>query len=65
MFKSIYYYIDKFDKDEIDKLDKLISIIYRNYSNKISEKEIKNFRMNLSMMVARTIKNSMNFLSAH
>ena len=41
MFKSIYYYIDKFDKDEIDKLDKLISIIYRNYSNKISEKEIK------------------------
>ena len=41
MFKSIYYYIDKFNKDEIDKLDRLISIIYRNYSNKISEKEIK------------------------
>jgi len=41
MIKSIYYYIDKFNKDEIDKLDKLISIIYRNYSNKINEKEIK------------------------
>ncbi len=41
MFKSIYYYIDKFNRDEIDKLDRLISIIYRNYSNKFSEKEIK------------------------
>ena len=29
---------------------------------KISEKEIKNFRMNLSLMVARTIKNSMNLI---
>ncbi len=29
---------------------------------KISEKEIKNFRMNLSKMVARTIKNSMDLI---
>ncbi|MBK56898.1 MAG: hypothetical protein CMC84_06370, partial [Flavobacteriaceae bacterium] len=29
---------------------------------KISEKEIKNFRMNLSLLVARTIKNSMNLI---
>ena len=41
MFKSIYYYIDKFNKDEIDKLDRFISLIFRNYSNKINEKEMK------------------------
>ena len=41
MFKSIYYYIDNFNKDEIDKLDSMISVIYRNYSNKINMKEIK------------------------
>ena len=41
MLKSIYYYIDKFNKDEIDKLDRFVSIIFRNYSNKINEKEIK------------------------
>ena len=40
MFKYIYYYIDKFDKDEIHKLDKSINIIYRNYSNKFNNKEI-------------------------
>ena len=40
MFKPIYYYIDKFDKDEIHKLDKSINIIYRNYSNKYNTKEI-------------------------
>ena len=40
MFKSIYYYIDKFDKDKIHKLDKSINIIYRNYSNKFNAKEI-------------------------
>ena len=40
MFKSIYYYIDKFDRDEIYKLDKSINIIYRNYSNKLDTKEI-------------------------
>jgi len=41
MIKFFYYYIDKFNKDEIDKLDKFISIIFRNYSNNINEKEIK------------------------
>ena len=41
MLKSIYYYIDNFNKDEIDKLDRFVSIIFRNYSNKINEKEVK------------------------
>ena len=40
MFKSIYYYIDKFNRDEIYKLNKSINIIYRNYSNKFNKKEI-------------------------
>ena len=40
MFKSIYYYIDKFNRDEIYKLNKTINIIYRNYSNRFNEKEI-------------------------
>ena len=40
MIKSIYYYIDKFDKDEIHKLDKSINIIYRNYSKKFNTKDV-------------------------
>ena len=40
MFKSIYYYIDKFNRDEIYKLNKSINIIYRNYSNRFNTKEI-------------------------
>ena len=40
MFKSIYYYIDKFNRDEIYKLNKSINIIYRNYSNRFNKKEI-------------------------
>ena len=40
MFKSIYYYIDKFNRDEIYKLNKSINIIYRNYSSKFNTKEI-------------------------
>ena len=40
MFKSIYYYIDKFNRDEIYKLNKTINIIYRNYSARFNEKEI-------------------------
>ncbi len=40
MFKTIYYYIDKFNKDEIDKLDKSINIIYRNYSKRFDTREI-------------------------
>ena len=40
MFKFIYYYIDKFNRDEIYKLNKSINIIYRNYSNKLNRKEL-------------------------
>ena len=40
MLKSIYYYIDKFDREEIYKLNKSISIIYRNYSKKFNTKEL-------------------------
>ena len=40
MFKSIYYYIDKFNRDEIHKLNKTINIIYRNYSSRFNKKEI-------------------------
>ena len=40
MFKSIYYYIDKFNRDEIYKLNRTINIIYRNYSNGFNKKEI-------------------------
>ena len=40
MFKSIYYYIDKFNRDEIYKLNKSINIIYRNYSTKFNTIEI-------------------------
>ncbi len=40
MFKSIYYYINKFNKDEIYKLNKTINIIYRNYSSSFNTKEI-------------------------
>ena len=40
MFKFIYYYINKFNRDEIYKLNKSINIIYRNYSSKFNTKEI-------------------------
>ena len=40
MFKLIYYYINKFDRDEIYKLNRSINIIYRNYSNKFNAKEV-------------------------
>ena len=40
MYKSIYYYINKFNRDEIYKLKKSIKIIYRNYSNRFNTKEI-------------------------
>jgi len=40
MFKYIYYYIDKFNREEISKLNKPINIIYRNYSNKFDTKEL-------------------------
>jgi len=41
MCYSIYYYISKFNRDEIGKLNRFISIIFRNYSNKLDEKEMK------------------------
>ena len=40
MYKSIYYYIDKFNRDEIHKLNRSINIIYRNYSSRFNTKEI-------------------------
>ena len=40
MYKSIYYYIDKFNRDEIHKLNRSINIIYRNYSSRFNKKEI-------------------------
>jgi len=40
MYKSIYYYIDKFNKEEIYKLNKSINIIYRNYSHKFNTEEL-------------------------
>ena len=40
MHKSIYYYIDKFNKEEIYKLNKSINIIYRNYSHKFNSEEL-------------------------
>ena len=40
MFRSVYYYINKFNRDEISKLNKSINIIYRDYSNKFSTKDI-------------------------
>ena len=40
MYKSIYYYINKFNRDEIYKLKKSINIIYRNYSKRFNTKEI-------------------------
>ena len=40
MYKSIYYYIDKFNRDEIHKLNRSINIIYRNYSSRLNTKEI-------------------------
>ncbi len=39
-----YYFIDKFNKENIDSLDKYTTIVYRNYSIKIEEKKLKEFR---------------------
>ncbi len=41
MYNSIYYYINKFNRDEISKLNRFIAIIFRDYSKKLNEKEIK------------------------
>ena len=41
MKQSIYYFIDKFQKNEIEKLNRKISIVYRNYKKKPDIDEIK------------------------
>ena len=66
MCKSIYYYIDKFNKDEIDKLNPLISIIYRNYTDKINIKEIKNLlncckKSNRKVYISNNLKLALKF----
>ena len=66
MLKSIYYYIDKFDKDEIDKLNPSISIIYRNYIDKVNIKEIKNLldcckRTNRKVYISNNLKLALKF----
>ena len=45
-FNNIYYFIDNFNRKEILNLPKNINIVYRNYSERINEKniiEIKNY----------------------
>jgi len=42
MIRSIYYFIDKFQKNEIEKLNRKISIVYRNYNKTPDIDEIKN-----------------------
>ena len=66
MFKSIYYYIDKFNRDEIDKLDTSVSIIYRNYTDKINIKEIKNLlncckKSNRKVYISNNLKLALKF----
>ena len=41
MKQSIYYFIDKFQRNEIEKLNRKISIVYRNYKKKPDIDEIK------------------------
>ena len=66
MCKSIYYYIDKFNKDEIDKLNPLISIIYRSYTDKINIKEIKSLlncckKSNRKVYISNNLKLALKF----
>ena len=63
MFKSIYYYIDKFNKDEIYKLNKSINIIYRNYSSSLDTKEISQL-VNFCKKQRRKVYISNNLKSA-
>ena len=39
-----YYFIESFNKSNIDKQNKNTAIIFRNYSKKIKNKEILNFK---------------------
>ena len=41
---QVYHFINNYKKEEIESLDKKIILIYRNYINKIREKDIKNIR---------------------
>jgi len=66
MLKSIYYYIDQFNKDEIDKLNPSISIIYRNYIDKVNIKEIKNLlncckKTNRKVYISNNLKLALKF----
>jgi len=66
MFKSIYYYIDKFNRDEIYKLNKSINIIYRNYStnfNIIEILELVNFckKQRRKVYISNNLKLALKF----
>ena len=66
MFKSIYYYIDKFNRDEIYKLNKSINIIYRNYSasfNTIEILELVNFckKQRRKVYISNNLKLALKF----
>ena len=66
MLKSFYYYIDKFNRDEIYKLNRSISIIYRNYSNNINQREIKDLvnlckRQRRKVYISNNIKLALKF----
>ena len=66
MIKSIYYYIDKFNKDEIYKLNRSINIIYRNYSETFNKKEILNLvtvckRQRRKVYISNNLKLALRF----
>ena len=66
MIKSIYYYIDKFNKDEIYKLNRSINIIYRNYSETFNKKEILNLvtfckRQRRKVYISKNLKLALRF----
>ena len=54
IFKTKYYFINKFDTNNIDKQDKLTTIIYRNYLTKKTDEalilKIKNTDLKLHMI---------------
>ena len=66
MFRSVYYYINKFNRDEISKLNKSINIIYRNYSNKFNTKDILELvtickRQRQKVYISNTLKFALKF----
>lgn len=67
-----FYFIDDFNKDHIKSLNKNISIIYRNYSEKYSEKKIieikkfcKNIRKNFFLANDIKLANKLNLDGAY